>query len=365
VCGRAGGRYRLSNLQQRLLRPVLGDGLTVAEGRSWALQRKLAGRLMPSRLSEARAGTAQARIDAALDEFTAQGARVAARPLTDGLVALSIDLIAQVVFEHDPRVASQAVLAAITRHREQAEAPDWRDAAGFSPQWSSVRMRRSHRIAHSLDDEIAASIRAALARPSSADGDRVTFGRDFVVSLIAGFESITATTLWLLLVCALDRTLQDSLRRALADEDPAQLQPQRGQAPGVADAWLAELLRLYPPLPLVFRVATKDDETPAGPIPRGAMVCISPWIVHRHQALWVDPERFDLERHRRDGADLRGYMPFGVGARRCVGMHVGNHLVKAIARRLLARFEVSTNVTCMPAPRASMTCGRRWTSRSG
>ncbi|MBI5258348.1 MAG: cytochrome P450 [Burkholderiales bacterium] len=215
-------------------------------------------------------------------------------------------------------------------------------------------MRRSSRIAHSLDDEIEASIRVALARPRAADNDRINFGRDFVVSMIAGFESVTATTLWLLLVCALDRTLQDRLRHALADEDPAQVQPPRGRLPGVADAWLAELLRLYPPLPLVFRVATQDDETPAGPITRGAMVCISPWIVHRHRALWQDPEQFDLDRHLRPDANLRGYMPFGLGARRCIGMHVGNHLVKAIARRLLARFEVSTNLARMPVPRASM-----------
>ena len=57
-------------------------------------------------------------------------------------------------------------------------------------------------------------------------------------------------------------------------------------------------------------------------IPEGANIVISIFVVHRHRHLWDDPDRFDPERfmpERRDKILRTQFMPFGFGARTCIG----------------------------------------------
>lgn len=362
VCGQAASSYRLSNLHLRMLGPVLGSGLTVAKGRHWMVQRRLAGRLMPRQHDEARVLGLNERVDRTLDDWARrafQGRPIECAGLADDLVALSIDLLAQALFAHDADVASPAVIDAVRRHRACAERPDMLDLLGATPRIGSPRMRRSHEIAHGADDEIACAIGQAQARRAAAAGTAVPasapleFSRDFVVSLIAGFESMTSTCLWLLRLAAHDPALQETLH-AVGTRHAGHVVPERDRPGDAMDAAIAETLRLYPPLPIVFRTALVDDETPLGPIGRGSLVCISPWVVHRHRRLWTDPDRFDLDRQHAVNPELRAFMPFGVGARRCIGMHVGNHLVRLIVSLVLQRFDVAVDRPDWPAPRFGM-----------
>ena len=83
-----------------------------------------------------------------------------------------------------------------------------------------------------------------------------------------------------------------------------------------------ESMRLYPPVWLISRVATVDDEIDGFPVPAGALVCISPYLLHRHPEYWDDPERFDPDRfsaERSAGRPEFAFMPFSGGPRRCIG----------------------------------------------
>ena len=60
---------------------------------------------------------------------------------------------------------------------------------------------------------------------------------------------------------------------------------------------VAESLRLWPPSPLLFRVARRDDVLPTGKrIRAGSKVLLSPYVLQRDPAYYPDPERFDPER---------------------------------------------------------------------
>ena len=83
-----------------------------------------------------------------------------------------------------------------------------------------------------------------------------------------------------------------------------------------------EALRLYPPVWLISRTATVDDEIGGYGVPAGALVCISPYLLHRHPDYWDEPEMFDPDRFAEEPPAERpefAFMPFSGGPRRCIG----------------------------------------------
>ncbi len=108
--------------------------------------------------------------------------------------------------------------------------------------------------------------------------------------------------------------------------------------------WLRQLLdetmRLYPPLPIMMmRRAISADTLCGRRIPRGSVVAIMPWVLHRHRKLWFDPDRFDPERFAPDAVAARSryaYLPFAVGPHVCVGASMAM-LQLMVAVAVLAR----------------------------
>jgi cytochrome P450 len=85
---------------------------------------------------------------------------------------------------------------------------------------------------------------------------------------------------------------------------------------------LEEALRLYPPAWSFLRNAIAADTLGGYRIPKGAMVLLSPYTMHRHPAFWEQPETFDPERFTPERAASRprfAYLPFGGGPRQCLG----------------------------------------------
>ena len=86
---------------------------------------------------------------------------------------------------------------------------------------------------------------------------------------------------------------------------------------------LEESMRLYPPVPFMSREAIGPDRLGEAQVVRGTRIIIAPWVLHRHRKLWTDPELFVPERfspERRAAIPRFAYLPFGAGARICVGM---------------------------------------------
>src|SRR5690606_40208119 len=114
---------------------------------------------------------------------------------------------------------------------------------------------------------------------------------------------------------------------------------------------LEEVMRLYPPVWALTRVALGEDEIGGFRVPAGADVMISPYTLHRHPAYWREPDRFRPERFAPDAPADRpryAYIPFGAGPRFCVGTHLG--MVEAVF--VLAMITRELRVTGVPGRRA-------------
>jgi cytochrome P450 len=103
-----------------------------------------------------------------------------------------------------------------------------------------------------------------------------------------------------------------------------------GRAPKVEDfaalryteMVVAETMRLYPPAWAIGRLAIEDHEVGGYSIPRGSLVLVSQYVMHRDPRFFSEPGRFDPERWTPEAKASRpqfSYFPFGGGPRRCIG----------------------------------------------
>ncbi|MEN9982196.1 MAG: hypothetical protein RI918_165 [Pseudomonadota bacterium] len=115
---------------------------------------------------------------------------------------------------------------------------------------------------------------------------------------------------------------------------------------------LKEALRLYPPASaLMSRRAVRDVTLGDWLIPKGAMVRVTPWVVHRDARWFVEPNRFMPERFNEDTPlpNRNSFIPFGTGPRVCIGSHYAMTEMALIAANMLQHFTFSSSQ--LPKPR--------------
>ena len=83
-----------------------------------------------------------------------------------------------------------------------------------------------------------------------------------------------------------------------------------------------EVLRLYPPAAVIPRQANAPDDIGGFRVRRNARILISPYVTHRRDDVWPEPDEFRPERFGPGmEADRHSfaYLPFGAGPRTCIG----------------------------------------------
>jgi cytochrome P450/NADPH-cytochrome P450 reductase len=115
------------------------------------------------------------------------------------------------------------------------------------------------------------------------------------------------------------------------------------------DQILRETLRLYPTAP-AFAVHARQDTLLGGryPMKKGEVALALLPALHRDPAVWKDPERFDPDRFSEEArAQLppKAWLPFGNGARACLGRAFAMQEATLVLAMMLQRFELGE-----PAP---------------
>lgn len=104
-----------------------------------------------------------------------------------------------------------------------------------------------------------------------------------------------------------------------------------------------ETLRLYPAAPLLGAHEASDDCTIGGyDVPRGTIVLVNAWAMHRDPTLWDDPLNFKPERFDNGGGEgfnTYKFTPFGTGRRACPGAGLAQRVVCLALGTLIQCFE--------------------------
>ncbi|KAK9126503.1 hypothetical protein Scep_015349 [Stephania cephalantha] len=104
-----------------------------------------------------------------------------------------------------------------------------------------------------------------------------------------------------------------------------------------------ETLRLFPPTAIIVPHEASSDCTVAGfNVPRGTMLLVNAWAMHRDPNSWPDPEEFKPERFGSENDDHENdfkFIPFGFGRRGCPGTRMAMRMIGLTLGRLVQCFE--------------------------
>ncbi|XP_008162940.2 cytochrome P450 3A21-like [Chrysemys picta bellii] len=164
-----------------------------------------------------------------------------------------------------------------------------------------------------------------------------------IIFIFAGYETTSSILGYIVYSLATHPDVQQKMQEEIDSVLP-------NQAPLTYDALMqleyvdmtvSETLRLFPLGGRIERVCKKDVEINGVSIPKGTVVMIPPYLLHRIPEYWPEPEEFRPERFSKENKEMMDpyiYLPFGAGPRNCIGMRFAVLSMKIAIASLLQNF---------------------------
>jgi cytochrome P450 len=342
----------------RVLRPVLGEGLLIAEGRAWKHQRRT---LAPAFTPRAVAPLVPHMI-AATDATIAKLQDASGDPvdLRAAMQRMTLEIAGRTMFSFGMDRHGAALRDFMMEYGQRLARPHFLDLLlplGWpSPQdFSRARFRKrwTQFVAMLMAERRAGKNEGAPARDlfdlmgAARDPESgVAFtdeqlGDQVATMILAGHETTATALFWSLYLLALDPLTQDQLAAEVAGAavngalDIERLKFTR--------AVVDETMRLYPPAFLIARAAAAADSIAGMAVRKNDIVLVAPWLLHRHEKLWREPNAFIPARFMPPASppDRFAYLPFGVGARVCIGAHFALVEATLALARMIGAFRIT------------------------
>ncbi|KAM7331608.1 hypothetical protein ACRRTK_008316 [Alexandromys fortis] len=164
-----------------------------------------------------------------------------------------------------------------------------------------------------------------------------------IIFIFGGYETTSSTLAFALHSLATHPDIQKKLQEEIDVALPNKAPPSYDKVMEIEylDMMLSETLRLYTISDRLERVCKQDVEINGVFIPKGAVVMIPIFSLHRDPQYWPEPEEFRPERFSKENKgsiDPYVYMPFGNGPRNCIGMRFALMNIKLALTKLLQNF---------------------------
>jgi cytochrome P450 len=343
--------YRRTATVYRLLDPVIGRGMLLADGGDWREQRRAAAPAFAPRAIGSITGHIARGGERMLADL--QAARGANIDLFAQFQMTTLEIAATALFSLELGAEGTELRSELARYGTGVGRPsvlDFLVPRGLPVPRTFARWRFRRRWM-ALMARLVAARRAA---PGGARGDlfdmmaeQARSERQLVEEvatvLVAGHETTAVALFWTCTMLAEMPAVQDEIAAEAAALD---LSPEGAVAAAPAlvytRAVIDEGLRLYPPAFSITRQARTADDAAGVAIPAAGVVLIVPWVLHRHVKLWSDPNRFDPRRFLPGAAPPArfSYLPFGAGPRACIGAQFALTEATIVLAQLLRAFRL-------------------------
>ena len=342
----------------RVLRPMLGQGVLIAEGRAWKHQRRtLAPAFTPRAVT-----SLVPHMVAVTDETIAKLRTVGSAPidLREAMQRMTLEIAGRTMFSFGMDRHGPVLRDFVMEYGERLAHPHFLDMLlplGWpSPQdFSRARFRKrwTQFVSQLMAERRAAGknegapprdlfdLMGAARDPETGEAfSDEQLGDEVATMILAGHETTATALFWALYLLALDPATQDAVAAEVASTNvDGGLEIERLK---FTRAVVDETMRLYPPAFLIARAATAPDTIAGMAVKKNDIILIAPWLLHRHEKLWHDPSAFVPARFMPPAPppDRFAYLPFGVGARVCIGAHFALVEATLALAKLIGAFRV-------------------------
>ncbi|TEY04491.1 cytochrome P450 [Campylobacter sp. US33a] len=333
-----------SELLHRLLSPLLGESIFTTNGRVWEKQREL---LRPS-FEMTRISKVFDLMSDAVQDLMQKFEKYPDKSIIEVdeyMTFVTADVIFRTIMSAKlDEIKGREVLEAFVSVQEETVKTAMRKMFRF-PEWLSYilgerkRLKSAALIRQVLSDIIKprydavsngkhegySDILSSLLEVIDADtNERFSFEEilDQVAMLfLAGHETTASSLTWTLYLLSLFPEHQEKAYEEIIQitgQEKFKIQDLKNFK--YLTCIFKESLRLYPPVGFFAREAKKETKIRDKIVAQGSGVVVAPWLIHRHEQFWKNPNGFDPTRHGdKNNIKKDTYMPFGMGERICIG----------------------------------------------
>ena len=370
----------------RMLKPWIGDGLLVSEGKKWFRNRRLLTPAFHYEILKPYIQVSNSCVEIMLDQWQKSAEKKEPVKTFDSISFLTLDILLQCAFSYKsdcqktrtsaPYVNAifRLLLLAVNRYLTPLHHIDliyWFTSNG-------KEMRYQCKVVHELSEKVIRERKKALGLEGNGDNrdKAIEFAKqqrkylDFLDILLTaadedgngltdleirdeadtfmfeGHDTTTSGISWTLYCLAKYPEHQEKIREEVRNvlmgrewldyDDLKELKYTQ---------WcIKEAMRLYPPVPAIFRKLSKDTELDGVVLPQGTSVTIIKPALHRHPDIWENPEEYDPLRFHPSNADRRdplAYIPFSAGHRNCIGQNFALNEERVVIATIINRFCIS------------------------
>ena len=342
----------------RVLRPMLGQGLLIAEGRAWKHQRRT---LSPAFTPRAVSALVPHMV-AATDETVAKLRARSNAPvdLREAMQRMTLEIAGRTMFSFGMDRHGAALRDFVMEYGERLARPHFLDLllplnwpspqdfarARFRKRWTAfvgkliAERRAAGKNENAPPRDLFDLMNEARDPETGAAFSDQQLGDEVATMILAGHETTATALFWTLYLLALDPETQEQVAAEVRDVNASgAVEIERLK---FTRAVIDETMRLYPPAFLIARAAAGPDTIAGLPVKKHDVILIAPWLLHRHEKLWRDPGAFVPSRFMTGTPpDRFAYLPFGVGARVCIGAHFALVEATLALARLIGAFRVA------------------------
>jgi cytochrome P450 len=369
--------YPRTPLVRSKWRMVVGEGLICIEGDHWKSQRRLTQPSFDPKLLQSFDGLIADETDALLERWAGHAERGETVDVARDMVHLALANLGGAMFSTDWRqealVMADAVEYTIGYAYKLLTQPVVLPENVPTP--ANRRFQEARRTLEGIMERIIARRRGLDEQPrdllgalfearDAETGERLSdyqIRSHLMTFMFGGHETVAvglAWTWWLL-------SRHPEILRKLQAEIDEQL---NGERPNFENTRpleyltrvINESLRIRPPVWLMSRMPTNDDEVGGYHIPAGSQILISSYVSHHHPEFWPNPDGFDPDRWLPDEVAKRprhAWFPFSGGPHQCIGGYFGLMEMQIVIARVLQEYELELVPGHRVEPKPGITLG--------
>lgn len=344
----------------QLLAKIGGKGLLTSEGQSWKNSRRVIKPFFSKSQYPRYFNLMSSSCDELIKEWSKKGEE--SFDLAPEMTKLTLTILGRSIFNEDFSAYTQTVynelrtLLDLTEKRilQLWPRPKWMNAK-IDKEFNSS-LKNLEAIVYSLIEKSKKSTQRTpnLNFTHALLDSNIHFSdedlRDQIISLmIAGHETTATALCWLFITLTrhpeallkVQKEIQALKEEAITLEDFESCE--------YSQQVIKEVLRLYPPFWVMGRVLKKDDVIMGKKLKAGTRVQINPYLSQNNPRYWDEPELFKPERFSKENIHKINeytYLPFGKGARSCIGNNFGTFEIFVAMVKILNSFELEmTNLS--------------------